>query len=85
MEVLISDEHSPTFGDLPLYKDLPGTWFEFRFDGYPTPRRHWLFMGEIVDAANSMDKKYDHKTVVADRRMLQATKGPAKGGIPVCF
>jgi hypothetical protein len=82
-EVLTSDSVCPCFGDLPQTKELPSSYYHFRFDGFPSPKRHWMFMAEIVDDALSSYKQYDHKTVVADRRMLE--KGPKAAGVPVCF
>ncbi len=82
-ELLLSDTVCPCFGDLPLHKELPASFYQFRFDGLPSPKRHWCFMAEIVDDSLSSYKQYDHKTVVADRRMLE--RGVKGSGVPVCF
>lgn len=79
MELLFSDEHCPCFSELPESKTLPGAWFQFRFDGFPSPLRHWLFLGEIVDDSRSQSKSLDHLTLVVDRRVLAGFKG--KGGV----
>ncbi len=55
----------PVFSALPMLKELPESFFQFRFDGFPSPKRHWAFCGEIVE--DCLTKKEDHKTVVRCR------------------
>jgi hypothetical protein len=55
------------FKDLPVHKELPGSFYQFRFDGLPSPKRHWCLAGEIVDDSCSLVKKQDHMTLVQDR------------------
>jgi hypothetical protein len=60
MSVLLS------FGELPVVKELPEIFYQFRFDGFPSPKRHWMFGGEIVDDSSSSLKAQDHRTMVQD-------------------
>jgi hypothetical protein len=57
----------PAFHDLPVCKELPDAFYSIRFDGFPSPKRHWAFVGEVVDDSMCLDKKRHHRTIVRDR------------------
>lgn len=65
--VLCAPDTSPLFEHLPVYKTLPERFYRFRWDGYPSPTHHWVFVAQVVDATHSSRKAADHVTMVVDR------------------
>lgn len=77
MEGLTSELFCPTFDGLPVHREVSEDLYNFRFDGFPSPKRHWMFVAQVVDCSCSKDKKQDHKTLVADRVMMKEGRSVA--------
>lgn len=52
------------YDSLPVYRTIDTKYYDVRFDGYPTPRQHWMFVCEVVDDSESQSKNANHKTMV---------------------
>ena len=69
MESFLSDDQlCMPIEAVPPTRSCPESLYTFRFDGFPMPRRHWCFVGEIVNADSSRLKKDNHRTVVKDKK-----------------
>ncbi|KAG0289279.1 hypothetical protein BGZ98_003912 [Dissophora globulifera] len=67
MSVLLDPRIFPGYNDLPYENDVEPDYYTQNHRGVFEPRRHWCFMGEIVDDTHSYSAFLRHRMNVRDR------------------